>query len=73
IKRIVNLTNKKICQTGLIFIGRIRNPASGMHAPSRFSFDRSENLFPHGAWDMEVPQVKIGHPSEKCNRKRAGN
>lgn len=41
---------------GLIFIGRIRNLAR-RHAPSRFSFDRSENLFPHGAWDVEVPQV----------------
>ena len=28
-----------------------------MHAPSRFSFDRSENLFPHGAWDVEVHEA----------------
>ena len=41
---------------GLIFIGRIRNPAL-RHAPSRFSFDRSENLFLHGTWDMEVHEA----------------
>lgn len=41
---------------GLIFIGRIRNSAL-RHAPSRFSFDQSENLFLHGAWDVEVHEA----------------
>ena len=48
---------------GLIFIGRIRNPAL-RHAPNRFSFERSENLFPHGAWDVQVPEA-----NQSSNRK----